>query len=207
MTTTTTTTPLDLDAIRLREQAATSGPWTLRDGFGPLINGTTRFGRIANAEHQTVIEEPYSGRDLGATQADAEFIAAARQDIPDLLAEVDRLHTENLRMTEAAASDVRRVRELVTDMAGETNGLACQVASLTAELEQVRKVAMLYRASMVGQHDWAGHLIEGNCGPCQRAMDEVDGSLACEAYQQWQAEYVAAIGTHLPQPAAEAVAR
>uniref|UniRef100_UPI0030E17EA2 hypothetical protein n=1 Tax=Streptomyces tubercidicus TaxID=47759 RepID=UPI0030E17EA2 len=94
-------TPERLAEIREREQDATKGPWaTSRDlkgtytvQSGPrlsLLTGFTSDGDIATlrGEHGD-----------GQTYANADFIARAREDVRDLLAEVDRLRAENDRMT------------------------------------------------------------------------------------------------------------
>ncbi|WP_060210221.1 hypothetical protein [Sporosarcina koreensis] len=65
-----------LEAIRERAEAATEGPWKNFDG-GYIVGGS----EIAVGE---VVAE--AERD-----ADAEFIAHAREDIPALLAEVERM--------------------------------------------------------------------------------------------------------------------
>lgn len=71
----TTTTALDLDAIEARANAATEGPWTAYpDGFVWT--------------KQPILGDPVSG---SVELADAQFIAAARQDVPALVAEVRRL--------------------------------------------------------------------------------------------------------------------
>lgn len=75
-----------LDAIRAREQKATEGPWEV------YIDSTTAtpwavqagrglFGAVARAATDQA--------DYG--KADIEFIAASREDVPWLLAEVERL--------------------------------------------------------------------------------------------------------------------
>jgi hypothetical protein len=76
----------ELEAIRARCDAATSGPWksfvegrdhTSGDSFIMTPTGGTR----GNGGIEL----------LGATVADQDFIANARQDIPRLLDEIERL--------------------------------------------------------------------------------------------------------------------
>lgn len=83
---------IDLDAIRARAEAATPGPWTMRDGWGPTTDGLMHFTRIANGDHDSVLSA--DGPDIAGSRANAEFIAHARHDIPALLAEVDRLRSQ-----------------------------------------------------------------------------------------------------------------
>jgi hypothetical protein len=103
------TTPLSperLAEIRDREAAATPGPWgTYDDGTGRLDiaadleeTGTGYSCRrsIAQTDEYPIDNDPAhaewaSDQDLEQSQADAEFIAAARTDVPALLAEVNRL--------------------------------------------------------------------------------------------------------------------
>jgi hypothetical protein len=92
----------EVQAIEAREQAAPTGPWASERGalsaafgqhryfvFGPGIAGS-RF-----------ILEGFHGPDGAAA---AEFVAAARQDVPDLVAEVKRLQREQ-RLVAARAWD------------------------------------------------------------------------------------------------------
>ena len=75
----------ELDAIRLRCKNATPGPWT---SFIEGRNHTSGSSFI-----MTGIGES-RGKDIelsGATIADQDFIAHARQDIPRLIDEIERL--------------------------------------------------------------------------------------------------------------------
>ena len=75
---------LNLDAVRKRSASATPGPWKL------YIEG-----RDHTSGSNFIMT---SGEDielLGATEADQDFIAHARQDIPLLLAEINRLMVAN----------------------------------------------------------------------------------------------------------------
>ena len=75
-----------LKEIEARADAATDGPWMSVDSY---------IG-VEEAEDQAVGE---TGRD-----ADATFIAHARTDIPDLIAEVKRLQGEILELEEENGS-------------------------------------------------------------------------------------------------------
>jgi len=102
-TTTTETNPglFDLDAIRARAAAATPAPWSL-DYEGPDYEaGTSAYPESLNGPENTAAKHASAhwrdnwGHSISEiselTDADAEFIAAAREDVPALLAEVDRL--------------------------------------------------------------------------------------------------------------------
>jgi hypothetical protein len=75
---------LDLQAIRKRAEAADTGPWFCEDG-----NIYTKT-EIAPGCPGMIAEFVY--RD------EAEFIAHARQDVPALIAEVERLREQQARL-------------------------------------------------------------------------------------------------------------
>ncbi|WP_182377871.1 hypothetical protein [Nocardioides sp. WS12] len=82
---------LDVEAIRVRMEAATPGPWQSVE-----IAHTNWIGFYEPAGFFRLYE-----RRAWATPADDDFVAAARSDIPALLAELDRL---------TAALDAERAR-------------------------------------------------------------------------------------------------
>ena len=92
-------TSLDLAAIRQRVEKATEGPWNT--GFDYEKNDPIVLapGYIEHTIDYTLTE---GGLEHG--KADAEFIAHAREDIPALLDEIDRLN-----------ATIQRVRKIVTD--------------------------------------------------------------------------------------------
>lgn len=75
---------LDLDAIRQRAARATPGPWK-----------SYIEGRDHTSGSNFIMSTGEDIELLGATEADQDFIANARQDIPLLLAEIDRLRVAN----------------------------------------------------------------------------------------------------------------
>ena len=80
-------TPERLEAIRQRVEKATQGPWNFegnkwQDGY--VIYSPIKRGFHNNGGEVAEVDDSYE-------PSDAEFIANARQDIPDLLAEVERL--------------------------------------------------------------------------------------------------------------------
>jgi hypothetical protein len=96
---------IDLAAIKARAAAATSGPWT-KDPK-PINEGWFVDGPVG------IVAE-------SCTEADAELISAARQDIDDLVAECERLRRLfEVRMTagearaEAAEAEVKRLRDVL----------------------------------------------------------------------------------------------
>jgi len=76
----------ELEAIRQRCNATTSGPWeSFVEGRDHL--GGNSFIRTGGYDDQSPDIEL-----LGASIADQDFIAHARQDIPRLLDEIERLN-------------------------------------------------------------------------------------------------------------------
>ena len=92
----TDTDTLDLDATRARADAAREEPWTHHEA---------RFDSGRIREHYVIAGDRIIAADLST--ANAEFIAHARQDVPALLALVDRLTAE--RDAQAAALEHTRI--------------------------------------------------------------------------------------------------
>ena len=78
---------IDLEAIRARRDAAKSGPWHVEFLCGRIAESTHALPNIAIWTGSVLLDED---------PAPAEFIAHARQDIDDLLAEVDRLRSDKI---------------------------------------------------------------------------------------------------------------
>ena len=72
----------EIEAIKARCERATAGPWKSFIETREKISGSEFI--------QTGGEDIYL---TGATEADQDFIAHARQDIPRLIAEIERLRT------------------------------------------------------------------------------------------------------------------
>jgi hypothetical protein len=92
-----TLTPERLAKIRTREQSATEGPWRVEDDHVNLLRC------VVSDNHELDVSLGYVGN---RTEDDAVFVAHARQDVPDLLAEVDRLRNA-LTPLRTDASDIR----------------------------------------------------------------------------------------------------
>jgi hypothetical protein len=73
-----------LDQIRKRVKAATPGPWIDYLEKRDQLSGESFVARGINRSE----EDLYF---IGATDADIEFIAYAREDIPKLIYEIERL--------------------------------------------------------------------------------------------------------------------
>jgi hypothetical protein len=72
----------ELEAIRKRAEAATPGPWGYADRDNVVFT--------ANADYKYAVE---IAEEVGH-KFDGEFIAHAREDVPKLLAEIERLRRE-----------------------------------------------------------------------------------------------------------------
>jgi sugar phosphate isomerase/epimerase len=124
--------PDDIASIEARAAAATEGPWVM-DHVGPVWVGNRSDGRTSG-----LWEIIYGTRDnlsdltpegAAVAVANAEFIAHAREDVPALIAEVERLreatdqHTLTLldrthaaeQKQAAAEAKVARVRTLADE--------------------------------------------------------------------------------------------
>ena len=86
--------PLDLDAIQKRADAATPAPW-----HGETIASILSHARVVSCYAFRECPDEYQIPDYD----DGDFIAAARSDLPALVAEVRRLRAENARLREASA--------------------------------------------------------------------------------------------------------
>lgn len=75
----------ELEIILKRAEAASPGPWTSYIEGRDMTSGSS-FIMTGTEENRGEDIEP-----LGVTEADMDFIAAARQDVPRLVAEVYRL--------------------------------------------------------------------------------------------------------------------
>lgn len=80
-----------IEAIRAREQAATRGPWIVDHDFDDCSpDGTPDQWpyRICTRTLETIVD--FTGGSE-VSEENAQFMAHAREDIPKLLAEIDRL--------------------------------------------------------------------------------------------------------------------
>src|SRR5689334_1824607 len=95
MTAPDTTSPVDRAALARLAEAATPGPWT-------AYSNTIRYGG-AGGSLEILCEVNTTGRH-GSWRADATFIAAAREAVPGLLLENERLREAAEAYVEAVES-------------------------------------------------------------------------------------------------------
>lgn len=79
----------DLEVIRQRSEKATRGPWRSMIEGRDHTSGDSFIMVGEGPDRSDDIYVSFEGR--AAPELDQDFIAAARQDIPILLAEIDRL--------------------------------------------------------------------------------------------------------------------
>lgn len=94
----------DLEQIKQREQAATPGPWKMWNGWGPLIDVEPELMACERVgpDYEGGFVPGEGAVDIYASRADFEFVAAAREDIPALLAAIDKLTAENAALKQKA---------------------------------------------------------------------------------------------------------
>ncbi|MHA4819448.1 hypothetical protein ACXZ65_34425 [Streptomyces aculeolatus] len=161
-------TPERLDEIRGRERAATKGPWGFYDGdtyadVAADLEMTSRSSytyrqKIARLEDEDVYDDP-AREDWNEEQAsaqmaaDARFIAHAREDVPALLAEIDRLTADNAELDQSLDKVMRERDDL--------HEVADKLAYAIAPIE------------VIGEHS------SGN-DPWENALDHVTSASAVE---------------------------
>ena len=121
-----TDTPLDLDAIEARTNAATDGPWSWE------VSDDRRWVDVTAPDYERVIATTHDD-DL------AEFIAHARTDVPALVAALRKAEAQVARMS------LLTTAELVYVSSGELTARAekaeAQVAAVLAECRKVATVS------------------------------------------------------------------
>lgn len=119
---------VDLDAIEARAEAATEGPWHAADehgnwaGAGPAWCVCLMRPGFEGMDDSDVDERGRRGgylgdiADIGDSEADAEFIAHARTDVPALVAAVRTLTAENERLQAEVKAERRNHADLTSRM-------------------------------------------------------------------------------------------
>lgn len=102
--------PLDLEAIKAREGAASAGPWEAK-AYRVYAPAEPIPGRISAACWRPW--GPVTG--ASSIEADAEFMAAARTDLPKLVAEVERLIALNRELALALGAVAPAATRMIVD--------------------------------------------------------------------------------------------
>jgi hypothetical protein len=114
-------TDAELDAIEARCRAATSGPW----GFRPLVAIESAAREVVGIDWITE-----DTADLALRDEDGAFIAAARTDVPALVAEVRRLR-------EQVAADTHNMGYMLPALIEERNEAREQRDAARAEVARL----------------------------------------------------------------------
>ena len=123
-----------LDEIKARADAATEGPWHWREGEPTSLVHVTSPGM----HPWNILKAP----DWGPILADAEFIAAAREDVPWLVAQVDRLEAwraEALGIIDYRGEQQRRAEDERDNALAEVTRLTAERDALAAQVERLER--------------------------------------------------------------------
>lgn len=153
-----------VEEIEARANAASAGPWESRetdDGHKVTLYGPGEYSGNHESHHEWHCDHMLWGEvdaeaaQFAEAQADADFIAHARTDIPDLLAEVRRLQGELASAREETAQAVRAeqdaARAVMASLAieGRGEGPSAWYEGYVAGQESLaqRAIAALHRRS------------------------------------------------------------
>lgn len=117
------TRALGLDAIRARLHNLSPGPWSTGERMYvggefayqvPILGASTDEEYPDDPDHIGTVNYNAGGFHYphGVAKSDAEFMAAARQDVPALLDEIDRLNRIVAAMAKDAAEQAEHMGEL-----------------------------------------------------------------------------------------------
>ena len=166
-------TPERLAEIRARAEAATDGPWEAQDysadpgDEGSCITagepGTMRQRAVAYA-----IDYPWTTPESCA--ADATFIAAARTDVPELVAEVRVLTTAVNALGHAHDARLAETQRLTNDLAVTEAQAIDRDEAATILAQQVEKVRALHQPWDDGPQPYCTHDREPWPCPTEQAL-------------------------------------
>jgi hypothetical protein len=131
---------LDREAIRARADAATKGPW-FADDTDLKVN--TEDGRALVVVATVLLSDEDTRENYPQASADAEFIAAVRDDVAALLDELDRVSRELETMREVARGNkehvgflTRELERLQSPSGGHAASWDMKVTTLDAKNEE-----------------------------------------------------------------------
>jgi len=170
--------PVDLEAIEARANEATPGPWNVSEAKPDV--------HVAKIAEFFVYKDWLRSSELGEAETDAAFIAHARKDIPDLIATVRALQSENARLQ----AEVKGMREAATDLM--ENGLRFDLnptvpldpvddvhRAYLAYLQRMDKAAREIGAKIVGSaaavhHQGQAEAVRGLVGAAQAGLETLE---------------------------------
>ena len=115
---------MDLEKLKALADAATPGPWRVRqDGSASWLCQPDQSGlELKDSAIRLPMKRSHDDRERN--RLDALFIAAAREAVPALIAEVERLRVESARLTRLAGH-ARNVWAAVGEVLA-ANGCECE---------------------------------------------------------------------------------
>lgn len=150
----------DLEAIKTREQAATPGPWiaTDLDESGFRYVGDEKEMHPAWWVSQAM--QLGNGECASMLEADAQFIAHAREDIPVLLTQVEWWKAE-----------VAHERKLRGQLARDRNALRLQVEQLAAACEDAIGFVCAFMGAELGS-EFGNRKAAENAKACLKKLSD-----------------------------------
>jgi hypothetical protein len=135
-------TDIDIAAIKARADRARPGPWFRKDEHV-----------IADDDHARLISTVCDWDDVPQQYRDAEFIAHAREDVPALIAEVERLRAA----VDATAADTQRyVADHLADARVEVERLSAQRQTVLDLCDRAERIAQRWAEDGSGRKvGWA----------------------------------------------------
>ena len=116
---------LNIEEIKARTEKASRGPWNWQQNRHPNCDGTP-WGWIKGPAGNMC----WSG---AQSRVDADFIAHAREDIPVLLAEIERLQEENVALRDTIDKMMAQNKRIISSNAAKDQ----QIVTLKRALELI----------------------------------------------------------------------
>lgn len=190
-----------LAEIREYEQKATPGPWTARHGITPEARWHVGYAEVGCSvgPRWVAVSQPYKVETADglipnphSAHDDAEFIAHARQDVADLLVDVDRLKAEYAK----AIDTVRHTAEAMVKVGTVMENAVRTAADLGAGAGMDALIGYLSDAGMLPADVLAGLAAADHK---MTAADQERADLAAE--RDALADHLAEIADRLGIPA------
>ncbi len=110
---------LNIEEIEERCNAATEGPWYVPSEMNAMDNGWT-----VCSDAEVIVDQPDTryNEDQFRTEADAEFIAHAKTDIPALISRVRDLERENEQLYASGLENAQMIGKLEAENEGLCRG-------------------------------------------------------------------------------------
>jgi hypothetical protein len=161
---------MNLQEIKEREAKATPGFWVNMGEHNPdsIYFGEIRCGGTQEQEAFTLIAVM---PELDDRTDDFNFIAHAREDIPALVAEVERLHTEIDQVLDYYSTQVERLQ---AKLETEVNYRDMRIGDFEKEIEQLQAENKRLKESLADSLCNCGYIL-----PSRIALDPANHSVNC----------------------------